>query len=751
LYYVVLAGYVVLVFFFDNSKWGDFTQALPYYTFYLSEVPLLFEEIEAPFNHSWSLGIEEKFYFVWPFLAFVVMARKASRLAMATGLGLALLAGGIVFADSLVFALFEPYGHILVGAGLAFALHDRIWFERLSFLRDPAVYWLIGLACIIVGVTGSRWAFEMLAPLTALFLGAMVTQPDHPISKMLGWRPLVWLGTLSYAVYLIHPAVLAVGERIFPSSNGRLDDLATLVVGYAGSVAIAAGLHLAVEKPFIKLGKRFDSSRRSGVVPDRKASLVGDDAEPFEVEQRELVSSAARVASGYDSEPIVLASAAGELTVPAGWGQWQGLAPLAAAVATTTGGTSSLERETPNWGSADWETQAASFEQLDPKFLPLVDDHSDRSGSAKQGDHLAEDPPDTRRSRLWIPIVLLGLLLAFGLWFVLRGSGDLAADRSAVLAPALIEGVAVDGNSLVGPDGQPIRLAGVTQAGSEYACVQGWGIFDGEASSMSAAAISGWGFNAVRLPLNEHCWLGFDGLDPAYSGALYRDSMLDYVDILRGEGLAVVLSLSWSGSGPVAADGAAPLPNLEYSVPFWRSLSESVAERDGVLLELYASPDIDDSDCNLKGCERAGVGYVGSQSLVDAIRAAGASNPIIVSTPSPGSNVNDLVANLPTDPLDQLIVGFRANATVECSDPSCWQSAVDAQLEGVAVMATGVGDRSCSSAFIGEALRAVADHGISFFASTWNTWGPCPGGPSLIADSQGTPTSYGEAVKSLLN
>lgn len=749
LYYVVLVGYVVVVYFFDSGKWGDFTQALPYYSLYLSEVPLLFEEIEAPFNHSWSLGIEEKFYLVWPFLAFVVMARKSGRLLMATGLGLALLAGGVLLADSAAYSLLEPYGHILVGAGLAFALHDRVWFERLSFLRDPGVYWLLALACLAIGLTGARWAFELLAPATALFLGAMVTQPNHSISKMLGWRPLVWLGTLSYAVYLIHPAVLAGGERIIKPTDGRLDDIGTLVIGYAGSVAIAAFLHIAVEKPFMALGKRFDSSRRT----DRQGVFVGSPGEAADnveaaaiADRSELISSAVRVAAGSDSDPIVLASVGGELTVPAGWGQWHGIAPLAAAVAAN-GSTATLDRAPPLWGTSSWETQASlSTVDLETSVLPLVGDPFDEP----EPDPQEPVPQASKRSRWWLPVVLFALLLAIAAWLSLSGGNTEESPLSSEAAPARIADVAVLGSRLVGADGEALRLTGVSQSGAEYACVQGWGIFDGDASSASATVISSWGFNAVRLPLNEHCWLGFEGLDPAYSGPSYRRAILDYVDVLRGEGLAVVLALSWSGPGPLPADGSEVLPNERYSLPFWKSLAESVGDRDAVLLELYASPDLDDLACNLNGCERAGIGYVGSQALVDTIRAVGASNPIIVSAPSPGADVTRVAAELPSDPLDQMIVGFRARASVDCSDPSCWDSTIDARGQDVAVIATEVGDRSCSSTFIAGALRAMANNNISFFASTWNAWGPCPGGPSLIVNSEGLPSDYGAVVKSVL-
>jgi hypothetical protein len=47
--------------------------------------------------------------------------------------------------------------------------------------------------------------------------------------------------------------------------------------------------------------------------------------------------------------------------------------------------------------------------------------------------------------------------------------------------------------------------------GAEFACVQGWGIFDGPTDNTSIAAIKSWNINVIRIPLNEDCWLGING------------------------------------------------------------------------------------------------------------------------------------------------------------------------------------------------------------------------------------------------
>src|SRR5207247_633909 len=101
----------------------------------------------------------------------------------------------------------------------------------------------------------------------------------------------------------------------------------------------------------------------------------------------------------------------------------------------------------------------------------------------------------------------------------------------------------VRGNQLVDATARPVRLRGVNRSGAEYACAQGWGIFDGPSDSASVAAIASWRANAVRVPLNETCWLGINGVAPAYSGDNYRRAISDYVARLHRAGRRA----TWTG------------------------------------------------------------------------------------------------------------------------------------------------------------------------------------------------------------
>ena len=93
------------------------------------------------------------------------------------------------------------------------------------------------------------------------------------------------------------------------------------------------------------------------------------------------------------------------------------------------------------------------------------------------------------------------LLLAFAIFLV--GAAPAAAKPW----------IGVQGNHLVDRSGKTVRLLGVNRSGTEYACPQGWGFFDGPSDTASIRAMKSWHINAVRVPLNEACWLGINGID----------------------------------------------------------------------------------------------------------------------------------------------------------------------------------------------------------------------------------------------
>ena len=116
-------------------------------------------------------------------------------------------------------------------------------------------------------------------------------------------------------------------------------------------------------------------------------------------------------------------------------------------------------------------------------------------------------------------------------------------------APAASAALRVRGSHLVDGRGagHVVQIRGINRSGTEYACIQGWGFFDSPHPERiddpaMIAAMRTWDINAVRVPLNEDCWLGVN--TPAgRGGAPYRQIVEEYVRALHAAGLYVVLDL----------------------------------------------------------------------------------------------------------------------------------------------------------------------------------------------------------------
>src|SRR5581483_154112 len=151
----------------------------------------------------------------------------------------------------------------------------------------------------------------------------------------------------------------------------------------------------------------------------------------------------------------------------------------------------------------------------------------------------ARNAMSSPRSRyLLIAPVLVAAAIAF---LLIRGLGG----ANGAQAP----GLRVAGNRILDASGHTVSLQGIDRSGTEYACIQGWGIFDGPATAQSVRAIAAWHGNIVRVPINEDCWLGINGVKPNLGGASYRRAIVNYVRLLHRFGMYAEVSLIWGAPG----------------------------------------------------------------------------------------------------------------------------------------------------------------------------------------------------------
>ncbi len=312
-----------------------------------------------------------------------------------------------------------------------------------------------------------------------------------------------------------------------------------------------------------------------------------------------------------------------------------------------------------------------------------------------------------------------------------------------------VTGLHVQGNQLVNGSGQTIRLLGVDHSGTEFACVQGGGIFDGQTDDNAIAAMAAWHINAVRVPLNEDCWLAINGASPA--GGTYQQAIADYVNRLNNHGLAVILDLHWNAPGGQEAKGQQPMPDEDHAPAFWSSVASYFKGNSSVLFDLYNEPYPDNNQDTTAGwqCWRdggtcSGVSYpvAGMQQLVNVVRQAGASNVIMLGGLEYSNAFSQWLAYKPSDPDNNLAASWHSYNFNLCNNQGCWNSTIAPVAQQVPVIAGEIGENDCGHGYIDQVMSWLDSHGISYLGWTWNTW-DCSSGPALITNYNGTPTAFG--------
>jgi hypothetical protein len=325
------------------------------------------------------------------------------------------------------------------------------------------------------------------------------------------------------------------------------------------------------------------------------------------------------------------------------------------------------------------------------------------------------------------------------------------------VAPAGARGLHVSGAGLLDGTGQPVHLHGVNRSGTEYACIQGWGIFDGPSDAASVRAIVSWHVNFVRVPINEDCWLGINGVKPAYRGANYRRAIVRYVALLRSYGIYPEISLIWAAPGHHRATYQPAAPDEDHSPALWRSLAVTFRHDPNVILAPWGET-IVDAHCFLHGglCEATfgahNVPYrvAGMQQAVNVIRAAGYHGVISIPGLDYANDMSRWLSHEPQDPRHQLIAEAHVYGKNTCSSPGCFDRTMAPVARRVPMIFGEYGETydasSCGSSHTSAFLHWADAHDVGYAAWTWDTWGGC--GVLIKSYSGGPANAYGRFVRS---
>jgi len=273
-YYVVMGVVVLFVYFRGMGlRQSGVVDTLPWNVVFLGEYHFM-----PLFGQSWTLGVEQKFYLVWPLLAFGLGALGfVKRLSLSVGLVAVMLA----LIPFMQYA--GAYSPILIGCTLAIVLHHRRGFAALRVFTHPVTGLVVAAALIAVqigfaeiaaflhddggSITGTGYVL-----LAALLVPSLVAGTG-PVAWILSRRPLRFVGERSYSLYLMQGVVaMAVAGAIPQFTDDRtLTAAAVTIVG----LLAADLLYRWVEVPMIDLGRRIIARRRARkTVPAAEPALV---------------------------------------------------------------------------------------------------------------------------------------------------------------------------------------------------------------------------------------------------------------------------------------------------------------------------------------------------------------------------------------------------------------------------------------------------------------------------------------------
>jgi hypothetical protein len=310
----------------------------------------------------------------------------------------------------------------------------------------------------------------------------------------------------------------------------------------------------------------------------------------------------------------------------------------------------------------------------------------------------------------------------------------------------------VSGNQLLDGNNNVVHLHGVNYSGTVYACIQGWGIFDGPSDAASVQALASWHVNVVHLGLNEDCILGINGVQPQYGGANYMNAIVSYVNLLHAHGMYAEISLMWAAPGTQQALDHPPILDADHAPAALQAIGNAFKNDPMTFIGLQSEPHGITWACWKNGGSSCSVGYtaLGMQGALNAVRSTGATNPVTASGIDYANNLTQWLANKPTDSAGQLMAEAHIYGGNTCYTPSCLDSQVGPVAAQVPVVFGEFGETydgsSCGSTNTANTLNWANANGVGYEAWTWDTWGNCS---SLISDYSGTPANtYGSYVRS---
>jgi len=268
LYYVVIA----LTLLLDVEKAREIW---PYLVFYLTNLKIALNAgWIGDFSHLWSLAAEEQFYLLWPWLIIFLPAKYLPRVLVLV------IVSGLVFRLSMVIAGQSIYSNLLIfgvtdalGMGALLALVSNMRSDTRLQVRIKSIFFKGLPVAAVLGFVGASWIFFSVEWSSATFSIWATFLTSLPftwivwhcssgftglLGKFLSSRPVVYLGKISYGVYVIHAFVpsMLISLNIAPTSLPRGVEAWFLLI-VVTTILLASVSWFFLERPANRLKSRF--------------------------------------------------------------------------------------------------------------------------------------------------------------------------------------------------------------------------------------------------------------------------------------------------------------------------------------------------------------------------------------------------------------------------------------------------------------------------------------------------------------
>ena len=249
----------------DPARFTDFSESIAATILFASnflfwmESGYFDEDAEnKPLLHTWSLAVEEQYYIFFPVMLFVLW-RYGRRSTLGTIVVLTLVSFGLCLwgarnASSANFYLL-PFRmwELFVGSICAF------WATSALSQRGNEALAGLGLAMVVASIflISSDMAFPgavTLGPVIGTALIILFARPGTRVARALSLKGMVWVGLISYSLYLWHQPIFALARLRL--NNGRALDVPEMAVLIVLTFILAFLTYRFIEQPFRKRGRR---------------------------------------------------------------------------------------------------------------------------------------------------------------------------------------------------------------------------------------------------------------------------------------------------------------------------------------------------------------------------------------------------------------------------------------------------------------------------------------------------------------